>query len=225
MPVARRVRQMFQLAKQGDLAMLGADAKRWIHSDTESLGFRRDYSIPVAQPPEPVLDLRIEPLDQSLADKLFDEPEVTGQNQLYLQRRRAMWDLGFRGGYVALDQNDQPAYLQFYIPHEQSDLVRRHWGGLFPDFGPDTLLVEGAWVPPAFRGRRVMAQGMYLTSEAAKSASPPSVRFAETYVDVGNRGAKIGCLDAGFEVFQRRTESWRLGRHTFRFEQHVEALA
>lgn len=218
MPVVRRVRKMVDLTLQGDSALVRADARRWLHSDTESLGYRRDYATPVVNPPEPVLDLHVEPLDAALAEALFNVPDLDAQNRLYLDRRKAMWEMGFRGGYVAVDPDRRPAFLQFFIPHEQADLAKRHWGDLFPPFGPDTLLVEGAWVPPDFRGKRAMAHGMYLISEAAKQNSPAEVRFAETYVDVGNRGAKLGCVQAGFSVFKRRVESWRLGRHTFRFE-------
>lgn len=221
MPVVRRIRKAIDLTIKGDGALLRADARQWLHSDTESIGYRRDYSKPVSGP-EPVLDLRIEPLDNALASALFDIPNLDSQNRLYLDRRKAMWDMGFSGGYVAVDADGRPAYLQFFIPHEQAELAHQHWGDLFPAFGPDTLLVEGAWVPPDYRGRRVMAQGMYMISEAAKANSPEQVRYADTYVDVGNRGAKAGCLEAGFSVFQRRVESWRFGRHTFRFEDAVE---
>jgi hypothetical protein len=213
---------MIDLTRQGEGGILRAEARRWLHSDTESLGYRRDYQSPVEDPPEPVLDLKVEPLDASLAKALFEVPGLDSQNQLYLDRRKTMWEMGFSGGYVAVDPGGRPAYLQFFIPHEQADLAHRHWGDLFPPYGSDTLLVEGAWVPPDFRGKRVMAHGMYLISEAAKQDSPDEVRFAETYVDIGNRGAKLGCVQSGFSVFKRRTESWRFGRHTFRFEDATE---
>ena len=197
--------------------MVGKDLRRWAHSDTESLGYQRDFSVD-RPPPEPVMELRIEPLDRALAHALFDEPRLTGPDQMYLDRRREIWEAGFQGGFVALAEDDRPAYLQFYIPHDQLDLVHRLWGGLFPDFGPDSLLCEGAWVPPDFRGKGLMAQGMYLTSTAAKAAAPAAVRYSQTYVQQGNRGAMAGCEAAGFDVFQRRIERWRFGRQSFEFQ-------
>ncbi len=197
--------------------MVGDDLRRWVHSDTESVGFQRDYTSE-REPPEAVLDLRVEPLDRSLACVLFDGPQLPGADQMYLDRRREIWESGADGGYVAIDDRGRPAYLQFYIPHEQLDLVHRLWGGLFPDYGPDSLLCEGAWVPPEFRGRGLMAQGMYLTSMAAKAESPNTVRYSQTYVQCGNHGAIAGCQAAGFDVFQRRIERWRFGRQSFEFQ-------
>ncbi|MEM9655967.1 MAG: hypothetical protein AAGA65_28030 [Actinomycetota bacterium] len=225
MPVVRRTKKMINLTRRGDVGLLGSNVRRWFRSDTQSLGYRRDYAEPVADPPDPVLELRIEPLDDRLADALFNVPGLDANNRLYLDRRRAMWQLGFKGGYVAVAPDGRPAYLQFFIPHEQADLVGRHWGNLFPPFGPDTLLVEGAWTPPDFRGQRVMARALYLMAEEARRNSADAVRFADAYVEIGNRGADIGCRQAGFLPFQRRIESWRFGRHTFRFEDLAEQTA
>jgi len=210
---------------RGDRDKVQDDVKRWISSDAESFGFQRDYTMPHEPPDQCIPNLRIEPLDEVLASKLFNEPRLTGADQLYLERRKSIWEHGFAGGYVAVDDKGQPAYLQFYIPHDQLDMVRSYWGDLFPEYGPDTLLVEGAWVPPEFRGRGLMAQGMYLTSMAAKEASPEGVRYANTYVDAGNRGARAGCEAAGFHIFQRRTERWRLGRQRFEFENMAPATS
>ena len=225
MPAVRRVRQVARHAVRGDRAKVQDDVRRWISSDAESFGFRRDYAVPHAPPEESVPNLRIAPLDKTLARKLFDEPTLDGQDQLYLERRKAIWSQGFSGGYVAVDPDGRPAYLQFYIPFAELDMVRSYWGGLFPDYGSDTLLVEGAWVPPEFRGRGLMAQGMYLTSMAAKEANSEQVRYATTYVDAGNRGARVGCEAAGFALFQRRTERWRLGRQSFVFENMAPATS
>ena len=218
MPVVRRIRKFVDLARQGDGNILRDDLRKWLHSDTESLGYRRDYSVPAEEPPGPDWDMRVKPLDDRLADALFNVTGLDGRNRMFLDRRRAMWEAGFRGGYVVVDPDDKPVFLQFFIPSEQKALASHHWGGLFPPIRPDTMLVEGAWIPPEFRGRKVMALAMFRIAEAAKADSPASVRYAETYIEIGNRGAERGCLAAGFEVFSRRVETWRLGRHTFTFE-------
>ncbi len=202
------------LARRGDTSMIVSDVRRWVRSDTESVGFCRDFTIR-HEAPEARLDLRAEPLTGELARAVFDEPLLEGRDRLNLERRHAIWAQGFEGGWAAVDPSGRPAYLQFYIPHSQLRMVKSRWGPLFPDYGPDTVLVEGAWTTPEFRGQRLMAQAMNVTSEAAAQAT--GFRYAVTYVEMANKGAQKGCLGAGYQVRDYRTESWRFGKQTVRF--------
>ncbi len=222
----RTLRHIRNLARQiagGGLSTVQSDAKRWLYSDIEAIGFRRDYQRPCPPPPSAGVELTALPLDEPLASKLFEDGTVEGRDLLYLSRRRSMWEHGFLGGYVAVDPDGEPVFLQFYIPHSQQPLVREYWGPLFPELGPDSFLVEGAWVPPRYRRRGIMASAMHAVSEAAKADGPDSVRYGVTFAEVANRGATFGCRDAGFDIFQRRVETWRFGRLSVRFEQAIEA--
>lgn len=222
MPIIRRTRNLVRRISQGDGAIVAGDLRRLLLSDTDTVGLRWDVDAQGTDRPEPLLDLRAVPLDDALAAKVFDLTGLKGRDRLYLERRRAIWERGFEGGYVAIDTSGRPAYLQFYIPSTQAQLVRSHWGKMFQKHGPGTVLTEGAWVVPEFRKRGLMAQGLDVTLRAVIARSGGATRQAITYVYPDNRGALAGCRAAGYEVYQRRTETWRLGRQSFRFEAATE---
>jgi hypothetical protein len=205
--------------RAGGAREASADVARWAWSEGEAVGFRSDLTRPVEPPPSRI-EITIAPLDKALAPAVFDTTGLDPADLLYLERRRAIWDAGFDGGWVALDPSGTPAYLQWFIPSHQSDLVQSFWGGLFPRIEPGTLLAEGAWVPPPFRGQKIMAEAMARFGQATRAAGAAQgdeVTHATTWVSTGNRGALFGCVDAGYAVDRRRTETWRLGRRTLTF--------
>lgn len=221
--VATRLKVLANQVRSGDIKGARSDVQHWMSSETESVGFRRDYTKDYPAPPLPDVSLTAVDLDEMLANKLFDTAGLKVRDRQFLDRRRALWDEGFEGGYVAVDPDGEPAYLQFFIPHSQAALVKSYWGPLFPDFGPETLIVEGAWIPPAFRKQNVMGHGLHLVTEAAKERSPDVVRYALCYPEAANRGAVLGTRSGGYDVIEKRTETWKLGRRSVSFEAAGEA--
>ena len=121
----------------------------------------------------------------------------------------------------ALDPEDTPVFLSFFVHNSQAQQIADYWGPLFQNYGPDTMLGEGAWIPPTFRKLGVFGEGFHLTSEAAQAAS--GVRYGICYTEEANRGAIVGVYHAGYEVHQLRTETWKLGRRSVTFEPATDA--
>ncbi len=211
---AERLRVLTDQARSGDWSGAAADLRRWIRSDTVSAQMRRDFSVPFEPKPAEVA-LTAVPLDDDLARKLFDV-DVSPQDRVYLERRRSFWETGFDGGFVAVTDDGDPAYLQWLIPNRQHDLVTDYFGPLFPDLGPDGLVVEGAWVPPAYRKKKVMGEGLSLVSEAA--AAHFGAASATCFPEAGNKGAVRGSQAGGYVIEGRRIDSWRMARRSVHFE-------
>ncbi len=212
--ITDRLAVVARQARSGDWQGATADVRRWLNSDTVSARMRRDFSIPFTPSPAEV-PLTAVPLDAELATKLFDI-EVSPRDRVYLERRRSFWETGFEGGFVAVTDDGEPAYLQWLIPNHQRDLLTEYFGPLFPDLGPDGLIVEGAWVPPDFRKRKVMGEGLSLVSEAA--AAHFGAAFAICFPEAGNAGAVKGSQAGGYVIEGRRIDRWRFARRSVVFE-------
>ncbi|MEE9413817.1 MAG: hypothetical protein V3V01_00950 [Acidimicrobiales bacterium] len=221
--VTTRLKVLANQVRSGDIAGARSDVAHWMSSQTESVGFRRDYTKTYAAPPVPDVELTAVALDATLATRLFDSKGLKDRDKQFLDRRRTLWEEGFEGGYVAVDPQGEPAYLQFFIPHSQADKVRSYWGPLFPDFGPETLIVEGAWIPPGHRKKNVMGSGLHLVTELAKQRSPDVVRYGLCYPEAANKGAVLGTRSGGYDVVEKRTETWKFGRRSVSFEPAGEA--
>ncbi|MEM7275961.1 MAG: hypothetical protein AAF547_22990 [Actinomycetota bacterium] len=204
--------------RDGQVDAVRSDLAGWTWSERISVGMRRDFESDDERPGLNRVPLEAVPLDDRLAAVTFDPTGLGDRDRHYLERRRAIWDAEIRGAWVAIDPDGRPAYLQWLIPSDQAERVAEYWGPLFPELAPDTLLVEGAWIPPAFRGQKVMGDGLFLVSEAARAAAGPAVRYALCYPEADNRGVVLGSRSAGYRVVERRVESWRLGRRSVRFE-------
>ena len=216
--VAERFGVLAQQVGRGDLSGAAGDVKGWVKSETVSYGFRHEFTQTYGTPSPSEVPLYIVPLDDSIAPKVFDVDGLNDRNRALLERRRAIWEAGFEGGHVAVTDDGDPAYLQWLIPPHQNDKVRDYWGPLFPDLNGDTALVEGAWVPPAYRKRNVMSQALGMISEVVGKTSDEDVRYAIAFVQSDNRGAMVGTMGAGYELFLTRTERWRVGRRSVDFE-------
>lgn len=213
--LARRSKMLIDQVRSGGKDEALADLRRWASSETHAIGFKRVLEIEPS-PPASLVALTARPIDDAMAPKIFDVEDLSPIDQLYLDRRKNMFVAGFRGGWCAVDAEGNPAYVQWLIPGADGVQVRDFFGELFPPLDEDTLFIEGAWIPPAFRKQKVMAEGLALVTQAAAEATPGS-RYAVAFVTEDNRGAAFGTRAAGYEVFMKRTERWRLGRLTTTF--------
>ncbi len=216
--IMSRAKVVGKQLKAGEVALASADIRRWMNSTVDSIGFRRDFRTSSDRCPPAEVDLRAVKLDDDWADRVFDSSGLKERDRQFLDRRRAIWDAGFRNAYTAVDPDGVPTAFSFFIHHEQNDKMADYFGPLFQNTGPDTMLAEGAWVPPEFRGRGVWGEGFRLLSEAAHDDADSGVNFAVCYAEAGNYGAAMGVYDAGYEIFQKRTETWSLGRRSVTFE-------
>jgi hypothetical protein len=198
------------------------DVSRWAWSEDLAVGLQFDFGSDVADPPSSLVPLTAQLLTDELAPNVFDLTGLNSSDRLYLERRRSIWEAGFDGGWLAVDPEGEPAYLQWLIPGHQHEKVREFFGPIFGDVSADTLVVEGAWVPPAFRKQKVMPAGLQAVTLAAGEANPDA-NFALCYPAANNRGAVLGTRSSGYAVVAKRTETWRIGRRSFTFEPSDES--
>src|SRR5439155_471370 len=77
--------------------------------------------------------------------------------------------------YVAIGPEGKPCYMQWLIPSSENDRVRTFFGNLYPQLGPDEVLLEGAYTPEAHRGQGIMASAM---AQIAQQAAHSGARWA-----------------------------------------------
>lgn len=212
--VVDRSRMLVQQVRSGDTSGAVADVRSWLWSENQFCGLTANFADDFT-PELSELELRAEPLDDSLAKKVFDSDGLDARDATYLDRRRRIWEAGFENGFVAVTPGGEPAYLQWLIPPRQNELVRSFFGPLFP-LDDHTLTVEGAWIPPAFRKKKAMGESLWLVTQAAAVASPEADR-ARCFPELRNKGAVRGSVSAGYVIDAVRTDRWRLGRRTVEF--------
>ncbi len=208
--------------RRGDASAVAADLRRWAWSESHACGLRFTRGTEVTPPPAQVA-LHAVPLDDRIACDVFDLANLSSADQLFIDQRREMYDAGFDGGWVAVDDDERPAYLQFLVPPTQRELIAKVFGDGKFDVPDDTLLVEGAWIPPEFRKRKVMGEGLALVTQAALASHDDDIRYAQCYPAADNKGAVLGTKSAGYEVNHRSVETWRLGRRTIEVMPATEA--
>lgn len=205
--VRSKLTYYWRLVSRGDLALVWTELRRFLWSDDYALGLTRDLTIAYTAPPARVT-LTVHTLDQATADALLEAPGADATDRREIERRRRLWDQRLGTAYVALDETGAPCFVQWAIPGDQASRIDRFFGGVFPHLAPDELLIEGTYVPPHARGKRIMADAMNRIALAAA----PQHRRAITFVGATNEPSLRGSYAAGFKVYVRRLETWRLGR-------------
>jgi hypothetical protein len=118
--------------------------------------------------------------------------------------------------YVAVDDSTGTAcYIQWLMGSDQNSKIQEKlWG--FPRLGKTEALLENAYIPPAYRGQRIMPEAMYLIAEKARLIG---ATHALTFVTGDNMASLKGCKRAGFDIYmlhERRDYAFGLfGRHSF----------
>ena len=219
--LVRRTKMFGEQLRRGDWNGMTADVRRWMWSEATGCGLQFSKG-DVATPPPAKVDLHARPLDADIASAVFDLADLSNIDEVYIANRRAIYEAGFAGGWVAVTDDGEPAYLQWLIPPSERAKIVDFFGGLFPD-RHDTLIVEGAWIPPAFRKQKVMGQGLALVTQAALDASADTIKHALCFPDADNKGAVLGTISAGYTVTEKRIDTWRFGRQTSTFTPATQA--
>ncbi len=186
-----------------------------MHSNSTSVGLRRDLTVPF-NPPQAKIPLVVRPL--APADDLsFLEPApgLTPDEAFWRLTQRRLLRTGLETCYVALDPAGKPCYMQWVIPAASQSRLRASFGNLYPLLRPEEALLEGAYTPASFRGMGIMSAAMALVAERARDHG---ARWAITFVEEHNTASTKGCLRAGFAPYLRRRESFRFFHRRVGFE-------
>lgn len=217
----RRVLFLGFLARHGSLTLVVDFVRRHLWSDDVALGLRRDMTVSFT-PPDATVSISISPIRDGDIPALLDvhSPDVpTGEIIDRLTRRR-MLDGGLMRCYVAVTEDDQPCYMQWIIGPAEHDRMVAIFNETFPRLGQDERLLEGAFTPEPFRGKKIMPAAM---ARIAGIAADGDVRWVITFVQKDNVPSLKGCARAGFSPYLTRSERWRLFRQTVMFSPRSPA--
>lgn len=185
------------------------------HSESRSIGLRRDLAVPFAAPAARI-SLQVRPMEDRDVDAVLS-PRLPGISDAERRDRRGgmrMLRAGLTTGWVAVDESDRPRYVQWLIGPEHNDLLQRLYHGLFPVLPQDEALLEGAFTPESSRGLRIMPSAM---ARIAERAAYFGAKYVQTWVGVHNTASLLGCERAGFRPEWTRCSRWRALRHTVTF--------
>lgn len=180
-------------------------------------GLRRTLDQQI-EPPKAKIPLQVRPFQPGDEDALFGH-RLTGTDPadaLEIRYRMEHLAADIPTPYVAVDMTTgTPCYLQWLMGADQNDKIQaKLWG--FPRLAQDQALLENAYIPPAYRGQRIMPEAMYQIAERARDFN---ARYALTFVTGDNMASLKGCKRAGFDIYmvhERRDYVFGLfGHHVF----------
>lgn len=180
-------------------------------------GLRRTLAQAI-DPPRAKIPLSIRPYRPGDEKALFGhrDPKADPGDAVEIGYRLDHLEADIPTPYVAIDETTgTPCYLQWLMGADQNDKIQaKLWG--FPRLAADEALLENAYIPPAYRGQRIMPEAMYLIAEQARSLH---ANYALTFVTGDNMPSLKGCKRAGFDIYmlhERREYAFGLyGTHRF----------
>lgn len=205
-----------RLLRAGDIEGVARLARQQLWSQHDYFGLRRDLTIPFT-PPEAKIPLPgVRPLrDDDLTDLLGTDANGAPVDPEGHTVQSNLVRAGIASCFVAVTDNDRPCYMQWLIGPGENPKVRSYFKGLFAPISPDEALLEGAYVPPHFRGQRINSRAMALIAERGADLG---ARWAITFIGVENEPSIRGARGAGFEPHLLRHERWRFFRRSVTFE-------
>ncbi|MCH8556274.1 MAG: N-acetyltransferase [Balneolia bacterium] len=209
----KKISGILRLIREGKSSVIFAEIKKRFKSESICFGLRRDMMKPFKNPDAkiPISVRKIEARDTS---HILDE-EFQKDDPRQAEYQQAIIDSGLKTGYVAVDEHDTAAYMQYLMGAEQNDLIQSHFNGTFPVLKNDEGLLEAAFMNPKFRGQRIMPAAM---ARIAEQASDLGLRWTITFVDVTNIPSLKGCHRAGFSPYIVRLDKWFLFKRTVSYK-------
>jgi hypothetical protein len=204
----------------GRLVLGGNVAKAWwaityrAHSDSVSIGLRRDLSVPFSGP-KAKIPFQVRPLSPTDDLSALDPAPGLSPDEAYWRLgQRRLLKSGLQTCYVAVAAEGKPCYMQWVIPASENERVKAVFGNLYPVLQPHEALLEGAYTPEAYRGKGIMGAAM---AEVAQRAAGHGARWVITFVDEHNEASFKGCVRAGFAPYLKRHERFRWFRRDVQF--------
>ena len=206
----RRLRGIVRLVMHGELGAVAGRLRAALWSDSVSVRLERDLDVPFAAP-ESTIPIQIRPMKDADLSTLLDlrAEGVSSAERVDRERRARLVGARLPTAYVAVSEDGVPCYVQWLVGSEQNDRIQQVWNGEFPILAPDEALLEGAFTPEAYRGRRIMPAAM---ARIAEVATELGARRVITFVTEDNVPSLKGCGRAGFAPASARLIRRRLFR-------------
>jgi RimJ/RimL family protein N-acetyltransferase len=206
---------LWGFARNREFGVIGKIVKSELWSDIDAVGVSLDLTKELphveAQVPLTLRDARPEDLDRLLTVDVEGLEADEREERLVRQHMRK---LGFAHCLVAVTGNDEPCYLQWVVFPDENDVLLAAYSGFYPELQPHQALIEGAYTPPQFRGKRIMPAAMSLIAEYARDRGATEVI---TFVRSNNIASLKGCKRTGFVPSLTRVSSHRFGRRQLKF--------
>lgn len=213
--IAAKIVTLVNLLREGAIGTALHLLRQQLWSDQEAYGLRRDLTAPFTPPNAKLPVTGVRPLHPDDVTALLDvgaQPSAADVEGVRTQQR--LIDANIATCYVAVTDLGQPCYMQWLIAPGENAKVHRFFHGLFAPLAPDEVLLEGAYVPPRFRGQRINSRAMAVLAERGADLG---ARWAITFIGVDNIPSIRGAKGAGFEPFLLRHERWRFFRRGITF--------
>lgn len=213
----RRLQGILRLVLHGELAAVLHRMRGALWSDSTSVRLERDLDVSFVAPAA-TIPIEVRPLRDADVPGLLDlrADGVSSAERVDRERRARLVGAKLPTAYVAVTADGVPCYLQWLTGAVQNDRIQQLWNGEFPVLAPHEALLEGAFTPEAYRGRRIMPAAM---ARVAERATELGARRVVTFVTHGNVASLKGCARAGFAPASAR----RIRRRMFR--THVAPVA
>lgn len=178
---------------------IGWRLQKGLYTYTWRYGLRRSLDQKI-EPPRAKIPLHVRPFATGDEEALFGH-RLTGadaEDAREIRYRLEHLAADIPTPFVAVDETTgTPCYMQWLMGAEQNAKIQaKPWG--FPRLAQDEALLENAYTPPAYRGKHIMAEAMYLIAERARDFG---ARFAMTFVAGDNMASLKGCKRAGFDIY------------------------
>lgn len=178
-----------------------------LYGDWTSIGLRRDLTEHLT-PPSAKIPIRVRLFEPRDIASLFTLPEGASDADRYeVEYRRAILAEEFAPCFVAETEEGIACYMQWLLSSHENERIRRFFNRRFPPLTSQELLLEGAYVPPRFRGLRIMPAAMARVAEMGHEMGGSSVI---TFVEYDNIPSLKGCQRAGFVPYLVRRDRWVL---------------
>jgi hypothetical protein len=211
-----KIRTALFLLGRGCWGTLMQEIRKTANSHEVCYGFRRDLAVPF-EPPRPDIPIRLRPFRRSDAAHLFDLSHAGREGGVAIMD--CLHDLAFIDAaiptcFVATTHEGTPCYIQWLISHHANKKLNAYFGGYMPPLERNEVVLEGAFIPFHYRGKRIMPLAMARIAEKGRGLG---ARFAMTYVQDFNLPSIRCVLHAGFRPYIERTAVRRPGRRDIAF--------
>lgn len=212
-PFLYRLMRASQLLRTGRYSVLFNELRKQFNSESLSLGLQKDlkqyFPLPKAK-----INISIRGCENEDIDELLGPDTQDPLERRAISDQKGILNAAIPGCFVAVADDGRPCYMQWLISSECNDVVAGHFGGLFPSLKKSEALLEGAYTPPAFRGKGIMSAAM---AQIANKASDNNANIVCTFVDINNIASLKGCKRAGFTPYVLRKERWFMFHRTITF--------
>jgi GNAT superfamily N-acetyltransferase len=216
--VFRHARTIALLLRRGAGGEVWKEIRTRVSSSVEYAVLCRDLSVPFSAGAARI-PLRLRRLRPGDEQALLDlggiggdaHPRIVGSDLRARLSRRRLLARGIGTPYVAVTADDRPVYLQWLFLSPDNDALAAYSHGFFPPLRADEAIVEGIFTIEEARGQGVMSWAL---AELARLAAGQGVRRILMFVATDNIPSLRGCHRAGFVLYGRQYERWRLFRRS-----------